>query len=34
MGDDERVVYSFRVGCAAQEIITGRATVVLLVAMT
>jgi len=33
MGDDERVVYSFRVGCAAQEILTGRATVVLRVAM-
>lgn len=34
MGDDERAVYSFRVGGSAQEILTGRATVVLRTAMT
>jgi predicted hotdog family 3-hydroxylacyl-ACP dehydratase len=29
MGDDERVVYSFALFCRTQELLTGRATVVL-----
>jgi predicted hotdog family 3-hydroxylacyl-ACP dehydratase len=29
MGDDERVVYSFALFCQTQELLTGRATVVL-----
>ena len=29
MGDDEQVVYTFTVACGAQEIVAGRATVLL-----
>lgn len=29
MGDDERVMYGFRISCGAQELLAGRATVVL-----
>jgi predicted hotdog family 3-hydroxylacyl-ACP dehydratase len=29
MGDDERVAYTFSLSCQAQELLTGRATVVL-----